>query len=457
MRIIILGAGRVGSSAAEQLVHEHNDITVIDTNASCLKLLQDRLDLRTIQGLASSPVVLRQAGAEDADLLIAVTSSDECNMIACKLAAQLFSVPTRIARIRHAGYLTEAEILGSNGFAIDHVISPEGIITDYLVRLVEHPEALQVMNFAQGKLCLVAVEVTPDAHMANKDLRTLGQIIPDIDSRVAAIYRRNHRVEPHGDTVLRVNDEVFFLAASEHIGAVLKEMRGEALPIRRIIIAGGGNIGFRLASVLEDRYEVKIIEENQMRCDWLAQQLNHTLVLHGTATDEALLDAEGIATTDLFCALTNYDEDNIMCSLLAKNLGARKVISLINRARYVDLLQGGQIDVVISPSQATIGSLLAYVRHGDMVAVHSLRRGAAEAMEIVAHGDRQTSRVVGRMVRDIKLPKGAYLTAIMRENQVYIAHHDSVIESGDHVIIFAADKRSISAIEKLFAVKLGFF
>jgi trk system potassium uptake protein TrkA len=457
MRIIILGVGRVGASIAAQLVHEKNDITVVDHDYVHLKPLQDKLDLNTIQGEAANPRVLREAGAEDADLLVAVTASDETNLVACKIAKLLFNIPTCIARIRQSDYLHDDQLMSAEGFCVDHIISPEQIITQSIYRLVKHPEALQVLDFADGKLQLVAVTVTPNARMAGKDLRTLGQLMPDVDSRVAAIYRQNERVNPDGDTRLVVGDEVFFLAATHDIPAVLKEMRGEDLPMRRIIIAGGGNIGFRLAKKLQYDYQVKIIEENRYRCEWLAEHLEKVLVLHGSATDEVLLEQENIDAMDLFCALTSDDEDNVMSSLLAKRLGVRKVISLVNRDSYVDLLQGGRLDIAISPSLATIGSLLAYVRRGDVEAVHSLRRGAAEAMEIVAHGDKKTSRVVGRMVGEIKLPKNTYLGAIVRGEKVFIAHHDTMVESGDHVIVFAADKRSVAAVEQLFTVKFGFF
>ncbi|WP_308417871.1 Trk system potassium transporter TrkA [Jeongeupia sp. USM3] len=454
--MLILGAGRVGASVAEQLVQEHYHVTLVDDNPANLKGLQDRLDLRAMVGNAASPAVLEAAGARDCDLLLAVTPSDEVNMVACKIAHELFNVPKRIGRVRNPDILARPELFNEGNFAIDHVITPAQIVTDYLVSLVETPEALQVLDFADGRAQMVVVRVEADAHMTGKTLASLCRLLPNVDSRVVGIYRRNRYIRPDGDSVLEVGDEVFVLAASKHMRAVIRELHGEERKIRRIIIAGGGNVGFRLAQALQDDYQVKLIESNRERAAWLAEALPKTLVLAGDATDETLFDAEQIERTDLYLALTSDDEDNIMSGLLAKQMGARKVIAIINRSRYVGLLQGSRIDVALSPAQATIGSLLARVRRGDIVAVHSLRRGAAEALEMIAHGKRSTSRVVGRRIEELNLPAGLFIAALIRGDEVLMAHHDTVIEDEDHVIVFVDKKRGIREVEQLFAVKLGF-
>jgi len=472
VKIIILGAGRVGSSVAESLASEANDITVVDTDPARLKHLQDRLDLRTVMGNAGHPGVLTKAGAEDADLLLAVTQSDEANMVACKLAATHFNIPTRIARIRAADY-SRPEIV--EHFAIDRAICPEQILTDNIVKLIEFPEALQVLEFADGRVSLVAVRAFHGGPLVGHELQELRRHMPHIDARVAAVFRQGQPIVPEGTTVIEAGDEVFFLAATENIRQVMRELRRMDKPVKRVLIGGGGNIGRRLARALESRYQVKLIERNKANGERLAAELDHTLVLTGDATDEELLEDENAGEMDVFCALTNDDENNIMSSLLAKRMGARKVIALINRSSYVDLLQDGQIDVAISPSQATIGQLLAHVRRGDCVAVHSLRRGAAEALELIAHGDRSSSKVVGRRVEEIELPKGATIGAIVRrlaqpvseriddlvavdrDTRVLIAHHDTLIEPEDHVIVFAVSKRLVPKIEKLFQVGIGFF
>jgi trk system potassium uptake protein TrkA len=457
MKIIILGAGQVGSSVADNLASEANDITLVDEDAAVLQDLQDRLDIRTVRGRASYPEVLSQAGADDADMIIAVTSSDETNMIACQVAYTLFHTPTKIARVRSVEYLNHARLFAQEALPVDVLISPEQLVTDYIERLIENPGALQVLDFANGSVQLVAVHAFYGGPLVGHELRELREHMPGIDARVAAIFRQGKPIVPEGDTIIEVDDEVFFLAARKHIRAVMGELRKMDKPVKRIILAGGGNIGLRLAAAIEHQYQVRIVEHNVERAKLLSETLDKAIVLHGDAADEELLLDENIENTDVFCALTNDEEANILSAMLAKRLGARKVMSLINRAAYVNLVQSGAIDVAISPQQATIGSLLTHVRRGDVVMVHSLRRGAAEAIEAVAHGDRRSSSVVGRAIEEIKLPKGSSIGAIVRGDEVIIAHHDVVIESDDHVILFLSDKSCIQDVERLFQVGVTFF
>jgi len=461
MKIIILGAGQVGGTLAENLASEANDITVIDTDESRLRELHDRIDIGVITGQASHPNVLVQAGIEDADLMIAVTNNDEINMIACQIAHSLFRTPTKIARVRAHAYLTQPGLFSNDAIPIDVLISPEQLVSNYIFRLIEHPGALQVLDFADGMVQLVAVKAYHGGPLVGQELRFLRQHMPSVDTRVAAIYRRDRAITPEGSTVIEVDDEVFFIAAKSDIRAVMSELRRLETPYKRIIIAGGGNIGLRLARELESRYSVKIIEFHPGRCQQLSERLDKCIVLQGNASDQELLLEENIEDTDVFLALTNDDEANIMSSMLAKRLGARKVMTLINNPAYVDLVQGGDIDIAISPQQTTIGSLLTHVRRGDMVNVHSLRRGAAEAIEVIAHGDSRSSKVVGKVIEDIDLPEGANIGAIVRENkqgsEVIIAHDDVVVETGDHVIVFLIDKKHTRDIEQLFQVGFTFF
>ena len=457
MKIIILGAGQVGTSVASNLVSEANDITVVDQNPDLLKDLQDRLDLRTIQGHASYPDVLMRAGAEDADMIIAVTNSDETNMVACQTAWTLFRTPTKIARVRAQNFLDHPGLFGSQGLHIDLLISPEQLVTEYILRLIQHPGALQVLDFAGGRARLVAVKAYYGGPLVGHQLRELNEHLPGTaEARVAAIYRKDRAIKPKGNTVIEADDEVFFIAAADHIRVVMNEMRRAEKPFRRIIVAGGGNIGKRLATALEQNYRVKVIERELERARTIAEELEHTIVLHGDGADEDLLLEESIDDTDVFCAVTNDDEANVLAAMLAKRLGARKVLSLINRAAYVDLVQSGPIDIAISPQQATIGTLLTYVRRGDVAAVHALRRGAAEAMEAVAHGETTSSKVVGRTVEGINLPAGVSIGAIVRGDSVLMAHHDTVIEAEDHVILFLVDKSKIGEVERLFQVGITF-
>jgi trk system potassium uptake protein TrkA len=470
MKIVILGAGRVGTSVAESLVSEANDITVVDTDGPRVADLQDRYDLRGLVGNATLPSVLREAGAPDADMLIAVTASDETNLVACKIAADLYNVPTRIARVRNIELQEHPELTGEQGFRVTHIIWPEQSVTDTILKLIEVPEALQVLEFAGGLASLIAVRAFAGGPLVSHPIKDLRAHIPSVDTRIVAIFRGGRSVTCEGATMVQPGDEVFFLVATRHVRQVLAELRRMDKPIRRVMLAGGGNIGLRLARALDSgegveapaRFNVKIIEHNKRRCEFLASQVSsRVLVLNGDVTDEDLLEDEGVAETDLFVALTNDDEANIMSALLAKRLGARRTIALINRKSYGELMQGGAIDIAISPSHATLSNLLKHVRHGDVVAAHSLRRGAAEALEIVAHGDAKSSRVVGRRIEDVELPKGATIGAIVRGNgaaaQVIMAHHDTTVEADDHLILFVANKRMIPRVEKLFAVSAGFF
>ena len=457
MKILILGAGQVGSSVAATLAREDDDITLVDSDPVNLMKLQDHYDIRTIQGHASHPDVLARAGAEDADLILAVTNSDETNMIACQICHTLYSTPTKIARIRTTEYLSKPELFNKDAIAIDVLISPEQIVTDYIERLISHPNALQVLDFAEGKVQLVAVRAFHGGPLVGNPLQEIREHIPKTDTRVAAIFRNGKAINPTADTVIETDDEVFFVAASSDISKVMAELRRLDKPYKRIMLAGGGNIGVRLAKALEHDYQIKLIEANPERAEFLSEQLTKSIVLLGDVANEELLLEEEIEKVDLFCALTNDDEANILSAMLAKRLGARKVLSLINRAAYVDLVESGTIDIALSPQQATIGSLLAHIRRGDIVAVHSLRRGAAEALEAIAHGDKSSSMVVGKRIDEIDLPPGTTIGAIVRGDDVLIAHHDTVIEAEDHVILFLINKRHIREVERLFQVGLNFF
>jgi len=457
MKIIILGAGQVGGNLAEALAKEDSDITVVDIDSHRLRELQDKLDIRTVLGMASHPDILRLAGAEDADMVIAVTNSDEVNMVACQVAYTVFHTPTKIARIRSAGYIQHADIFKDKAMPVDFTVNPEQIITEDIAQLIQHPGALQVMDFADGQVQLVDVKAFYGGPLVNQELRYLKQHMPSVDMRVAAIFRRDRAILPEGSTVIEADDEVFFIAATKDIPTVMSELRRTERPNKRVIIAGGGQIGAGLARTLEQQYRVRLIEQSRQRCLELSESLDKTIVLAGDAGERELLLEENIENTDVFCALTNEDEANIMSSMLAKSLGARKVISLVNNPAYVELIEGGEIDIAISPQQSTLGSILTHVRRGDVVKVHSLRRGAAEAIEAIAHGDESASKVVGKTIGNVALPSGTRIGAIVRNGQTIIAHDDVVIESDDHVILFLVNKKQIPEVEKLFQAPLSFF
>jgi len=457
MKILILGAGQVGSSAAYHLSREEaNEVTVVDTRAGVLRELQDRLDIRTVVGHAAHPEVLDRAGANDADIVVALTDTDETNMIACQVAYTLFHTPTKIARIRSAEYMNAKDLFAQDAIPIDVRISPEQLVCEYVEQLILYPGASQVLDFADGRVRLVGARADRDGLLVGQRIATLKEHIPNTEGRIAAIYRDGKAMLPEGDTVIQEDDEVFFIADRKDIRVFMSEMRRLEDPVRRVVIAGGGNIGVRLALALEQTNQVKIIERDPKRARHISELLNKAIVLVGDAADEELLLEENIDNVDVFCALTNSEEANILSSMLSKRLGAAKVMALINRASYVDLVEAGSIDIAISPQQVTIGSLLAHVRRGDVVKVHSLRRGAAEAIEAIAHGGESESKVVGRKIENIELPKGAAIVALVRKGQVIIAHHDTVIETDDHVILFLTDRRKIENLEKLFQVGVSF-
>ncbi|MFT4711788.1 MAG: trk system potassium uptake protein TrkA [Candidatus Azotimanducaceae bacterium] len=456
MKILILGAGEVGGNLAQNLTKEASDITVIDHDVDRLRELQDKFDIRTIRGMGSHPDVLRQAGAEDTDMLIAVTNSDEVNMVACQVAHTVFHTPTKIARIRSQTYM-DIGIFGDTAMPVDFLVNPEQIVTHDIRRLIENPGALQVMDFAAGQVQLVGIRAHYGGPLVGKELGNLRKHMPTVDTRVAAIFRKDRPIIPKGNTVIEADDEVFFIAAANDIQAVMSELRQIEKPNKRIIIAGGGQIGMGLAHAVERRYGVRIIESSRQRCYELSESLDRTIVLAGNASDSDLLLEENIEETDVFCAVTSDDEANIMSSMLAKSLGARKVITLINNPAYVNLIEGSEIDIAISPQQATLGSILTHIRRGDVVKVHSLRRGAAEAIEAIAHGDKRTSKVVGRTIEAIDLPPGTNIGAIVRGKDVIIAHDDIVVEADDHLILFLVDKSRISEVEKLFQAPFTFF
>ena len=472
MKILILGAGRVGESVAESLVSEKNDITVIDTDPARLSFLQDRLDLRGVAGNGIQPSVLREAGIEDADMLIACAPMDETNLVACKVAHDLFSVPTTIARIRSPEFVNGSPMLDKPGFAVDQVICPEQSVTAYVRKLIEYPEALQVLEFADGLVSLIAVRAIAGGPLVLHSLAEIPQLVPGVEMRIVAIYRQDKALAHlDGATRIEPGDEVFVLAATADIRTVLGALRRMDRPVRSVMIAGGGKVGLRLARELQPGYQLKLIETQPKRCEYLASQLPpEVLVLQGDSTDEDLLGDENVGQMDLFLALTSDDEDNIMACLLAKRLGARRVLALINRRAYADLVQGTAIDIAISPAQAVIGELLAYVRRGDVEAVHSLRHGAAEALEAIVRGDRKTCRMAGRRIDEAGLPAGAQVGAIVRglhrpdgspagdeaRPEVIMAHHDTVVEPNDHVIIFVPGKQMVRQVEKLFQVSATF-
>lgn len=463
MNILILGAGRTGGALAEQLASEDFDVTVVDSDGRRLSELRERLDIQTVQGHASQPDVLRQAGAEDADMLIAVTSSDEVNMVACQVCYSVFRTHQKIARIRSTAY-TEKSNGGGKGnefFTADHmpidvIVNPEHLVTAHIRRLLDHPGALQVLDFCNGRLQLVTVPVLRGDILEGRSLDAIGERLPGIHVYPAAMFRDGQPLADPDGVAAEPGDEVCLLGEPSQLARALEAIRG-APRARRVLIAGGGNIGFQLAGEIAADYDVRVIEFRGDRADFISKHLDGAMVIHGDATDRDLLVDENIERVDAFCALTDDNEVNIMSALLAKRLGARQAMSLIAKPAYVDLVHGGEIDVAISPQLATASAILTHVRRGHVERVHRLRRGAAEAMEVVAEGEARYSRVVGRRLDSLRLPPGTTVGAVLHHDEVLLGAADHVLEQGDHVILILTDRRRVSAVETLFGVGLGFF
>ena len=451
MNILILGAGQVGSNVAYQLAREEaNQVTIVDIDPGALRELQDRLDGRTVVGHAAYPDILERAGARKADLIVALTNSDELNMVACQIAYTLFNTPKKIARIRAPEYINAPNLFQQDNMPVDVYISPEQLVTEHIEQLIHYPGAFQVLEFAEGKVMLVGVNAQEGGLLVGQQIRALEEHLPRTEPRIAAIYRNGYPLQPDGDTLIQEEDEVFFIAARKDIRQVISEIRKLDDPVRSVVIAGGGNIGYRLAKTLEKTNQVKIIERSKERAKQLSELLSSSIVLCGDAADEGLMLEENVDSADIFVAITNTEEANILSSMLAKRLGCKKVMALINRPSYAELVESGNIDVALSPQQVTIGSLLAHVRQGDVVQVHALRRGRAEAIEVVVHGKPGKSKVVGRSIENIELPPGTSINTLVRGDEVLQAHHDAVVEDGDHVILFLTDRRYIDEVERLF-------
>ena len=451
MNILILGAGQVGSTTATQLAKEEdNEVTIVDLDPEKLTKLASRVDLQTIEGNAAYPETLRQSGAETADMLIAVTSSDEVNMIACQIASTLFDTPTKIARIRAQEYSENKALFSRSNIPVDHYINPEQLVTDHIAELILHPGAFQVLDFANGQVRMVGVRAKQQGFLVGQPIKFLHTHLGNEQVRIAAVYRDGESIEPEGDTIIKKDDEVFFIAAREDIDYMIAEFIQSQEKAEKVIIAGGGGIGLKLALQLDKTCQVKVIERSKARAKKIAELAEDSIILVGDAADDSLLLEESIETTDVFVALTNSEEANILSSLLAKKLGCKKAMALVNKASYSGLIETGSIDIAISPQQITIGSLLSHVREGDVVKVHSLRRGNAEALEAIAH-EHAGSKVVGKMLDEIKLPKGAFITAVLSSSgALKTLHHSTIIEPDDHVIVFITDRERIADVENLF-------
>lgn len=458
MKVIVCGAGQVGSNIARYLAAEGNDVTVIDQSAELVQRIADTLDVQAMVGHASHPDVLEAAGAADAEMIVAVTLADEVNMVACQVAHALFEVPTKIARVRAQSYLNPiwADLFSRDHLPIDVIISPEIEVARGIARRLQVPGAFDMIPLAGGRVKAVGVICTPGTPIINTPLRQLTTLFPDLNIEVVAIVRNDRPIVPTGDDQMLAGDEVYFVCDANHLGRAMAAFGHEETEARRIIVVGGGNIGLCLAEELEERHpqvSARIIEMDRKRAQHVAQRLSRTMVLHGDGLDPEILEEANVRSAETVVAVTNDDEGNILSSLLAKRYGCQRAITLINKTTYAPLVTTLGIDAVVSPRAITVSTILQHVRRGRIRAVHSLREGFAELIEAEAM---ETSPLVGIPIRDVRLPAGVLVGAIVRGDEVIIPRPSTVIRPHDRVIVLAA-MGQVKRVEKMFSVRLEFF
>ena len=458
MKVVICGAGQVGTGIAQHLASENNDVTVIDQDASLVRKIAETLDVRSIQGLASQPNILEQAGARDADMLIAVTFSDEANMVACQVGHSLFDVPTKIARIRQQEFLRPiwGNLFSREHMPIDVIISPEREVARAIGRRLQVPGAFDVVPMADGKIRVVGVRCDDDCPIIHTPIRQLTQLFPDLSIVIVGIIRNDKGIVPKSDDQMLAGDDVYFVCDSDHLGRAMASFGHEEEEGPSVIIAGGGNIGLTLAEEIEEDHagvRAKVIEFNKDRAKYVAQTLDHTMVLNGNVLDPEILEEANVSETETFVAVSNDDEVNIISSLLAKRAGAKRSVALINKHSYAQMMTALGIDAVVNPRVITVSSILQHVRRGRIRGIYSVREDFGEVIEAEAL---ETSSLVGKPLRDTRLPTGVIIGAVIRDGKVIVPRGDTVINAQDRVILFATYE-SVRNVEKLFAVRLDFF
>jgi len=458
MQVIICGAGQVGSNIARYLSGENADITVIDQSAELVGKISESLDVKGVVGFASHPDILEQAGAADADMIIAVTYADEVNMVACQICHSIFDVPTKIARVRHQSYLDPmwSDLFSRDHMPIDVIISPEIEVARAIERRLQVPGAFDVHPLANYKVSMIGLHCTEETPILETPLRELTALFPELHITVVGIYRDGQGFVPAPGDELRAGDGVYFVAETAHLSRAMAAFGHEEKEARRIIVIGGGNIGLNLATAIERSHPhvaLKLIEVDKQRAQLAAQTLERAVVIHGDALDTDILDEAGTSMAETVVAVSNDDEVNILSSLLAKRFGCHRAVTLVNKTSYGPLMGNLGIDTVVSPRTITVSTILQHVRRGRIRSVHTIAEGFGEVIEAEAL---ETSSLVGVPLRDAKLPEGVLIGALVRGDEVIIPRGDTVIRANDLVILFAASA-AVKKIDKLFAVKLEFF
>ena len=458
MQVIICGAGQVGFNIARYLSGEDADVTIIDQSPELVRKIVDSLDVKGLVGFASHPDVLENAGARDADMVIAVTYADEVNMVACQICHSLFDVPTKIARVRHQSYLEPmwADLFSRDHMPIDVIISPEIEVARAISRRLQVPGAFDVIPLADGKVSLIGVHCTEECPILNTPLRQLTDLFPDLHIVVVGISRGGKGFVPTPENELLPGDNVYFVSDTAHLTRSMAVFGHDEKEARRVTVVGGGNIGLSLAKMVEENHRhvrLNLIELDKKRAELVAQTLERTVVIHGDALDTDILEEANVGRAETVIAVSNDDEVNILTSLLAKRFGCKRVVTLVNKTSYTPLVDSLGIDTVVSPRVITVSTILQHVRRGRIRSVHTLSEGFGELIEAEAL---ETSSLVGVPIRDAKLPPGVMVAALVRENAVIIPRGDTIVRAGDLVMIFAATE-VVKKVEKIFAVKLEFF
>ncbi|WP_169569149.1 Trk system potassium transporter TrkA [Sneathiella limimaris] len=458
MKVIVCGAGQVGSNIARQLSREGNDITLIDQDPELVRKIGDDLDVRGMVGHASHPDVLEAAGAREADMIIAVTYSDEVNMIACQVAHSLFDVPKKVARIRSQEYLLPmwSDLYSRDHLPIDVVISPEVEVAHAINRRLKVPGAIDMVSFADGKVQVIGVRLDESCPIVNTPLRQLTELFPDLNIVVVGIYRNEKMLVPTSNDQMFPGDEVYFSADIDHVSRAMPLFGHEEQEARSVVIVGGGNIGLHLAQLIEEEMPnitLKLIEQNRERAENIQEHLHKAIVLAGDALDPDLLTEAKVNRAETLVALTNDDEINILSSLLSKSQGCESAITLINNPVFSQLMTNHGIDVVVDPRATTVSEILRHIRRGRIRGLHSFQDGAAEVVEGEAL---ETSKLVGQELRNVRLPKGTIVGAILRDGEVIIPRGSTVIKPNDRVVIFAL-YNAVRKVEEMFSVSLEFF
>lgn len=456
MRIIILGAGQIGEKLARTLVSDKNDIVLIDLKSDILDTIRSHIDIQTITGHGASPKILLEAGIDQTDVLIAVTPSDETNMMACLVATKLFEIPKTIARIRSQDYHQFPELFKKNLIPIQTVIYPTQAVIQHICRMIRYPDFTQILNFYQDTVCLISLDIQASDWAHGKTVNELQEQLKNLHVNIVALFHKKKFIPLDNNYLLAEKDKIIFISQENNLPSIITLLHRESKLNKRIMIAGGGRIGVELAKKLEPNHHIKLIEISPERTQKTASELNKTLVISGDISDRELLLNENIEDIDMFCAVTNHDETNIMASMQAKYLGAKYAMALVNHENYLDLIDDSVIDAALSPQTITLGSILSKVRHSNMIKVHRLQEEEAEAIEIIVEGTEHTSAVIGRPISEIEFPSQCIVAGVVRGKNLYFANSNVVLETGDHVILLLLQQKYIHQLESLFEVNLTF-